>query len=83
MSDYCDMAQSARYARQPALPAQRIADLRPADTLAGATPADNATRVAIWRSRLTPEQRVELQARGNKAREPFLPLWREPMRKRA
>ena len=83
MSDYCDMAQSARYARQPALPAQRIADLRPADTLAGATPADNATRVHIWRSRLTPEQRVELQARGNKAREPFLPLWREPMRKRA
>lgn len=81
--DYMTMAESARYARMPALPHSRIADLRPADTLAGATPVPNATRVHIWRSRLTPEQRVELQARGNKAREPFLPLWREPMRKRA
>lgn len=81
--DFHDMAESARYARMPALPAQRISDLRPADTLAGATPVSNATRVHIWRSRLTPEQRVELQARGNKVREPFLALWREPMRKRA
>ena len=81
--DFSDMAESARYQRMPRLPNSRIADLRPADTLAGATPVPNDTRVAIWRSRLTPEQRVELQARGNKAREPFLPLWREPMRKRS
>lgn len=77
------MAESARYARMPALPRARLADMRHAERLEGARPVGNDTRVAIWRSRFTPEQRVELQARGNKAREPFLPLWREPMRKRA
>lgn len=81
--DYHEMAESARYARMPPLPNSRIADLRSAERLEGARPIPNATRVAIWRSRFTAEQRVELQARGNKVREPFLPLWREPMRKRA
>ena len=81
--DYHEMAESARYASLPPLPISRIADLRPADTMEGARPIGNDTRVAIWRSRFTPEQRTDMRARGNKAREPFLPLWREPMRKRA
>lgn len=81
--DYHDMAESARYASLPALPRARLADMRHAERLEGARPIGNDTRVAVWRSRFTPEQRVDMRARGNRVREPFLALWREPMRKRA
>lgn len=83
MSDFCEMAEAARYARMPALPRARLADMRHAERLEGARPIGNDTRVAIWRSRFTAEQRTDMQARGNRVREPFLALWREPMRKRA